>query len=59
MKKLPTQDDWKDHAVPCTNCKEPVLEDYEHYNLATRTDQGWWSCDFVEDVEYTVHRRVK
>jgi len=46
---LPQGEDWKDHAVPCPNCKEPVLKELEHHNDATQIDPGWWSCDYVEE----------
>ena len=49
MKKLPTQDDWKDHAFDCPNCKEPVLSENEHFNSATVIDPSYWDCDAVED----------
>ncbi len=53
MKRLPQGEDWKDHATPCPNCKEPVLDYYEHFQSATITDPSYWTCDRVEDVEDT------
>ena len=52
MKRLPQGDDWKDHAEPCPCCKEPVLETNEHWNPSgPGFDPGFWSCDFIPDVE--------
>ena len=47
--RLPRGEDWKDHAVPCPNCDEPVLAHHEHYRDGTRIDPGWWSCDSVDN----------
>ncbi len=44
-RRLPEGEDWKDHAIPCPHCDEPVLDEHEHYNEATRIDPGWWECD--------------
>lgn len=51
MVRLPQGEDWKDHAIPCPCCKEPVLTRNEHYQDGTRIDPGWWSCDEVEEEE--------
>lgn len=47
-RRLPLDDDWKDHAIPCPNCDEPVLDTHEHYHGATQIDPGWWECDHKE-----------
>ena len=49
--RTPEDDRWQDHATPCLNCKEPVLDVNEHYNDPTMTDPGWWACDMVDEEE--------
>jgi len=45
MTKIPKDDDWRDHATPCPNCKQPVLHEDEHYHPDTMIDPSWYSCD--------------
>ena len=49
FRRLPEGDDWKDHAVDCPHCGEPVLDTLSHYNEATRIDPGWWECDASDE----------
>ena len=48
-RRLPEGEDWKDHAMPCPHCDEPVLDEHEHYNEATHVDPGWWECDLADE----------
>ncbi len=45
--RIPEGDDWKDHAMPCPNCDEPVLREYEHWAGPDYIDPGYWNCDQV------------
>lgn len=49
MKRLPIGDDWKDHAVDCPNCKEPMLDLDEHHVQSTIWEPGYWKCDPAEE----------
>lgn len=46
--RIPEGDDWRDHAEPCPNCKEPVLSRTEHLVPSTMTDPAWYTCDRIE-----------
>ncbi len=48
MVRLPPGEDWKDHAIPCPNCDEPVLKDLQHWVAGDLIDDGWWKCDKKE-----------
>jgi len=52
MNRIPEGDDWKAHAIPCLNCEEPVLDEYEHLVAATRIDPAWWRCDAAATEAY-------
>ena len=49
--RIPPGDDWRDHASLCPNCKQPVLQPYEHMVRATMIDPAWWTCDHAEEGE--------
>ncbi len=49
--RIPEGENWKDYAVPCPSCDEPVLAEYEHYNRPTLIDPGWWKCDAKTEAE--------
>ena len=49
MNRIPKGDNWKDHAILCPCCKEPVLGKYEHCVDATQIDPAWWKCDRAEE----------
>ena len=51
MHRIPPDDDWRDHTIPCPNCDEPVLAEHEHYVSASMIDPGWWQCDAKEETE--------
>ncbi len=50
--RIPEGEDWKDHALPCPNCDEPVLSEHEHYVNATQIDPGWWHCDTTKEAPH-------
>ena len=51
MARLPEGEDWRDHALPCPNCGEPVLRENEHYHPDTRIDPGWYDCDAKDESD--------
>ncbi len=49
MKRIPEGDCADDHAVPCPNCRVPVLSEQEHYVNDGARAPGWWQCDAKGD----------
>lgn len=43
--RIPENDRWQDHAVPCPNCDKPVLSPNAHFVAATMVDPAWYTCD--------------
>ena len=46
--RIPAGDDWRNHAVECPNCKQPVLVEDEHFHPSDQVDPAWYGCDFQD-----------